>query len=113
MTGTSYEFASMQASVLGYLQGPQDTAVTLETAPVLEVPTVRITIPSAHASHRQSLSGRSACRSAALLCKFHDLMQALQRTEKESGLDRLLDEHPIASICRCVGHAPRTKEHLK
>ena len=28
--------------VLGYLQGPRDAAVTLETAPVLEVPTVRV-----------------------------------------------------------------------
>ena len=34
-------FVGMQTNVLGYLQGPQDAAVTLETAPVLEVPTVR------------------------------------------------------------------------
>ncbi len=38
----------MQASVLGYLQGPQDAAVTLETAPVLEIPTVWVTNPSFH-----------------------------------------------------------------
>ena len=31
----------MQGNVLGYLQGPQDAAVTLQTVPVLEVPTVR------------------------------------------------------------------------
>ena len=106
MTGTPYETAFMQASVLGYLQGPQDTAVTLETAPVLEIPTVRVTNPSAYVSHRQS----SGCRSAtSLASQASASVQALQRTEKESGLERLLDEHPIASICRCECHAHLTK----
>ena len=45
--------------VLGYLQGPRDAAVTLETAPVLEVPLVR--------SFRQELPDRLA----ATICK-HD-----------------------------------------
>ena len=102
MTGTSYETAFMQASVLGYLQGPQDTAVTLETAPVLEIPTVRVTNPSAYVSHRQSSATSLASQASASV-------QALQRTEKESGLEQLLDEHPIASICRCECHAHLTK----
>jgi hypothetical protein len=30
---------ALQTTVLGALQGPQDAAVTLETVPLLEVPT--------------------------------------------------------------------------
>ena len=55
----------MQASVLGYLQGPQDAAVTLETAPVLEVPTVR---PQTPMSLHPTVICSSGC---STFCKFY------------------------------------------
>ena len=46
----------MQASALGVLQGPQDAAVTVETAPLLEVPTVQ-----ANADHLLSHLAAQLC----------------------------------------------------
>ena len=40
-----YVGLAMQAGALGVLQGPQDAAVTVETAPLLEVPTVQSPCP--------------------------------------------------------------------
>lgn len=48
VTCTLQERALLQANVLGYLQVPLDAAVTLETAPVLEIPAVRVINPIAH-----------------------------------------------------------------
>ena len=48
VTCTLHEGPLLQAGVLGYLQVPQDAAVTLETAPVLEIPMVKVMSPTAH-----------------------------------------------------------------
>ena len=61
--------------VLGYLQGPRDAAVTLETAPVLEVPTVRVFSlknllpPSANMIMLPSLTGPCISDAARLACR--------------------------------------------
>lgn len=99
---------SMQASALGVLQGPQDAAVTVETAPLLEVPTVRS--PWRKHPPAQLFNGPLLAQVQALLhssyshCKdvvAHVLcwLQALIN-EENGGIEAGYDEHPVATVCR-------------